>query len=52
MKKMYKHPETEVEDLYGANLMLTVSEGGNDGPGSNDAPKRHETALPVPGGAL
>jgi len=43
--KMYNKPETDVLDLKGANLMLTVSEGQDDGSGTpppSHAPLRGE----------
>ena len=43
MKKMYNKPQTDVLDLQGANLMLTVSEGQGNGdpttPPPSHAPK-------------
>lgn len=56
MKRMYKQPETEIAALETAKLMDTMkmSEAGENGGGggSTEAPARHSTALPVPGGAL
>jgi len=44
MKKMYNQPETDILNLTVSNLMLTVSEGPDNGdptaPPASHAPKR------------
>lgn len=55
MKRMYKQPETEITAVNTQRMMQDVTVSTNEGGGGGGvagAPARHNTALPVPGGAL